>query len=119
MRNRIIKVCILLRLFIFFEHISYGKEMLWWSSCYLEYFQMVPWDYKIHCHCFTGDFTSAKLWLDHFPNLYIGLTPLVTYRTATGARDVAKFISLSRLLLESDAPYFVPKTVSVLGTHLK
>ena len=73
---------------------------------------MVPQDYKIHCHCFTGDFTSAKLWLDHFPNLYIGLTPLVTYRTAIGARDVAKFISLGRLLLESDAPYFVPKTVS-------
>nr|XP_019929660.2 uncharacterized protein LOC105345191 isoform X2 [Crassostrea gigas] len=73
--------------------------------------QMVPRDYKIHCHCFTGDFKSAKLWLDHFPNLYIGLTPLVTYRTATGARDVAKFISLRRLLLESDAPYFVPKTI--------
>lgn len=83
------------------------------SYC-LEYFQMVPRDYKIHCHCFTGDFKSAKLWLDHFPNLYIGLTPLVTYKTATGARDVAKFISLRRLLLESDAPYFVPKTVSVL-----
>lgn len=73
--------------------------------------QMVPRDYKIHCHCFTGDFKSAKLWLDHFPNLYIGLTPLVTFRTATGARDVAKFISLRRLLLESDAPYFVPKTI--------
>ncbi|XP_061182217.1 uncharacterized protein LOC133190547 [Saccostrea echinata] len=73
--------------------------------------QMVPRHYKIHCHCFTGDFTSAKLWLNHFPNLYIGLTPLVTYRTAKGARDVAKFIPLKRLLLESDAPYFVPRTI--------
>ncbi|XP_062574788.1 putative deoxyribonuclease TATDN2 [Saccostrea cucullata] len=73
--------------------------------------QMVPRLYKIHCHCFTGDFTSAKLWLDYFPNLYIGLTPLVTYRTAKGARDVAKFIPLKRLLLESDAPYFVPRTI--------
>lgn len=116
MLNRITKVFILLGLFIFSTKFpivkrGFGKA---YFIYYLEYFQMVPRDYKIHCHCFTGDFKSAKLWLDHFPNLYIGLTPLVTFRTATGARDVAKFISLRRLLLESDAPYFVPKTVSVL-----
>jgi Tat protein secretion system quality control protein TatD with DNase activity len=75
------------------------------------YFQMVPKNYKIHCHCFTGTYESAKKWMDMFPNLFIGLTPLVTYRTATSTHEVARFIPLERLLLETDAPYFVPRKV--------
>ncbi len=78
-------------------------------------FQMVPRDYKIHCHCFTAAYANDKLWLDAFPNLYIGLTPLVTYRTATPTHDTAMNIPLNRLLLETDAPYFIPKCVSLLG----
>ncbi|XP_060064633.1 putative deoxyribonuclease TATDN2, partial [Ylistrum balloti] len=69
----------------------------------------VPRNYRIHCHCFTGDYESAKKWMNLFPNLYIGLTPLVTYRTATPTHEVARFIPLDRLLLETDAPYFIPK----------
>ncbi|XP_069101687.1 uncharacterized protein [Argopecten irradians] len=69
----------------------------------------VPRNYRIHCHCFTGNYESAKKWLDLFPNLYIGLTPLVTYRTATPTHEVARFIPLDRLLLETDAPYFIPR----------
>ncbi|XP_033746086.1 uncharacterized protein LOC117331467 [Pecten maximus] len=71
--------------------------------------ETVPRNYRIHCHCFTGDYESAKKWMNLFPNLYIGLTPLVTYRTATPSHEVARFIPLDRLLLETDAPYFIPR----------
>lgn len=59
-----------------------------------------------------GNFESAQKWLNLFPNLYIGLTPVVTYRTAVPTHNVARFIPLERLLLETDAPYFIPRSVS-------
>ena len=43
-----------------------------------------------------------------FPGSKIGLTGVVTYRDAKGVHDVAKRIPLDRLLLETDAPYFLP-----------
>ncbi|KAK3588567.1 hypothetical protein CHS0354_026172 [Potamilus streckersoni] len=73
--------------------------------------EMVPSDYKIHCHCFTGYYENAKLWMEAFPNLYIGLTPLVTYNNAAPSHNLARFLPLSKLLLETDAPYFIPKQV--------
>ncbi|KAK3089730.1 hypothetical protein FSP39_005981 [Pinctada imbricata] len=73
--------------------------------------EMVPRSYKIHCHCFTGNFKSALRWLHLFPNIYLGLTPVVTYKTATGPHEVARFLPLERLLLETDSPYFLPKKI--------
>ena len=42
----------------------------------------------------------------------IGLTPLVTFYSATVTHRVAKMVNLDRLLLETDAPYFIPNEVS-------
>ena len=42
----------------------------------------------------------------------IGLTPLVTFYNATVTHRVAKMVNLDRLLLETDAPYFIPNGVS-------
>ncbi|XP_067120085.1 putative deoxyribonuclease TATDN2 [Centruroides vittatus] len=69
----------------------------------------VPSNYYIHRHCFTGNWKVAKIWLSTFENLYIGITNLVTFPSAKKLHVVAKKISLNRLLLETDAPYFVPK----------
>ncbi|XP_041348731.1 uncharacterized protein LOC121368175 [Gigantopelta aegis] len=80
--------------------------------------RIVPRNYKIHCHCFTGNYTSCKKWLNMFPNLYVGLTPVITYNTAKPAQEVAEFIPLERLLLETDAPYFVPNGVPRSRQHV-
>lgn len=79
-------------------------------------YQMVPRNHRIHRHCFTGDWNEADAWLKKFPNSYIGLTPMVTYTKgrSSGPRDVASNIPLSKLLLETDAPYFVPHRVSIM-----
>jgi len=66
----------------------------------------VPHEWKIHCHCFMEDWDDClNKWLNNFPNLYIGLT---NFRSANQQR-VAMNIPLDRLLLETDAPYFVPR----------
>ncbi|XP_059162591.1 putative deoxyribonuclease TATDN2 [Physella acuta] len=70
--------------------------------------EMVPQDHSIHLHCFTRDEKTARRWLTSFTNLYIGLTPVITYQSAVEPMTVAARIPLNRLLLETDAPYFVP-----------
>ena len=68
----------------------------------------VPPDWPIHRHCFTGDWDTASTWLEQFPGSKIGVTAMVTYQEAGRVRQVVKNIPLHRLLLETDAPYFLP-----------
>ena len=71
----------------------------------------LPSNWKIHFHCFTEGWSVARQWLSAFPNAYIGLTPMITWRQARksrGAIEIARKIPLKRLLLETDAPYFTP-----------
>uniref|UniRef100_T1J858 Uncharacterized protein n=1 Tax=Strigamia maritima TaxID=126957 RepID=T1J858_STRMM len=71
--------------------------------------EILPSDHKIHRHCFTNNWAEAKTWLKEFSNLYLGLTNLVTFANAVELHEVAKKMPLERLLLETDAPYFVPR----------
>ncbi|XP_068614980.1 putative deoxyribonuclease TATDN2 [Brachionichthys hirsutus] len=65
----------------------------------------VPRDYKIHRHCFTNGYPVE------FPNMYVGFTALITYFGAKEARNALRQIPLSRIVLETDAPYFLPRQV--------
>uniref|UniRef100_A0A3Q3FV45 TatD DNase domain containing 2 n=2 Tax=Labrus bergylta TaxID=56723 RepID=A0A3Q3FV45_9LABR len=72
----------------------------------------VPRDYKIHRHCFTNSYPVIEPFLTEFPNLYVGFTALITYANAKEAREAVRQIPLNRILLETDAPYFLPRGVS-------
>ncbi|KAG8908499.1 hypothetical protein FRB99_005858 [Tulasnella sp. 403] len=86
---------------------------------------------KIHIHCFTDTPELAKKLLDHFPNLYIGITGVVTFATNANTRQVIENLvkaspctpstspSPLRVLLETDAPYMVPGNLSVQTLGLK
>ncbi|XP_077488031.1 uncharacterized protein LOC144098934 [Amblyomma americanum] len=74
--------------------------------------EMVPPSHPIHRHCFTGDWPEAQEWINTFPNLCLGLTPLVGFERVSPLTEVARHIPLDRLLLETDAPYFLPKQES-------
>lgn len=39
----------------------------------------LPKETRIHVHCFTDSPEVATKLLDHFPNLYIGITGVITY----------------------------------------
>ncbi|XP_036593232.1 putative deoxyribonuclease TATDN2 [Trichosurus vulpecula] len=73
--------------------------------------KFVPTDYKIHRHCFTGKYSVIEPLLKHFPNLSVGFTALVTYSSAWEAREALKQIPLERIIVETDAPYFLPRQV--------
>nr|XP_046239843.1 putative deoxyribonuclease TATDN2 [Scatophagus argus]XP_046239844.1 putative deoxyribonuclease TATDN2 [Scatophagus argus]XP_046239845.1 putative deoxyribonuclease TATDN2 [Scatophagus argus] len=72
----------------------------------------VPREHKIHRHCFTNSYSVIEPFLAEFPNLYVGFTALITYFRATEARDAVRKIPLNRIVLETDAPYFLPRQVS-------
>ncbi|ETE72254.1 putative deoxyribonuclease TATDN2, partial [Ophiophagus hannah] len=71
----------------------------------------VPKDYKIHRHCFTGRYSVIEPLLDYFPNLTVGFTALVSYPSANEVRDSVQKIPLNRIVVETDAPYFLPRQV--------
>ncbi|GFS15656.1 3'-5' ssDNA/RNA exonuclease TatD [Elysia marginata] len=70
--------------------------------------QYVPRHHKIHLHCFSRDPVTAQRWMDAFPNIFFGFTPVITYSSSWEPPLSAAQIPLDRVLLETDAPYFVP-----------
>jgi len=71
----------------------------------------VPPSYPLHLHCFSGSWTEAERWMKTFPGSKIGLTGLVTFPDALQVHEVAAKIPLDKILLETDAPYFLPKNI--------
>ncbi len=57
-------------------------------------------------HCFTEDRAMASALLDM--GFYISFSGMVTFRNAEALRDVARFIPLDRMLVETDSPYLAP-----------
>ena len=72
-------------------------------------------EHRIHLHCFTGSWKTAKSYLDTFKNLCIGVTSLVTFSSKINPDfvELVRNIPLNRLLLETDSPYFLPQSDDV------
>ena len=65
---------------------------------------------KLPCgvlHCFTGTKEEAKAILDL--GWYISFSGIITYKKADDLRQVATFVPLERVLIETDAPYLPPE----------
>ncbi|MEZ4294675.1 MAG: TatD family hydrolase [Polyangiaceae bacterium] len=62
-------------------------------------------------HCFTGTAAEAKAYLDL--DLDLGITGWICDdRRGVGLRDVVKRVPLSRLMVETDAPFLTPRDLS-------
>lgn len=57
-------------------------------------------------HCFTESREVADAALDL--GFYISFSGIVTFKSATELQEVAKYVPLDRLLIETDAPYLAP-----------
>ena len=57
-------------------------------------------------HCFTETTEVARAALDL--GFYISFSGIVTFKNAQHLRDVAAFVPLDRLLIETDSPYLAP-----------
>lgn len=57
-------------------------------------------------HCFTEDWDAATAAMAM--NFYISFSGIVTFKTATTLQDVARRMTLERMLVETDSPYLAP-----------
>jgi TatD DNase family protein len=57
-------------------------------------------------HCFTESQAVARAALDL--GFYISFSGILTFKTAADLREVASFVPLDRMLIETDSPYLAP-----------
>ena len=57
-------------------------------------------------HCFTETEAVARAALDL--GFYISFSGILTFKTAGDLREVARFVPLDRMLIETDSPYLAP-----------
>ena len=57
-------------------------------------------------HCFTESAEVARAGLDL--GLYISFSGILTFKNAQDLRDVASFVPMDRILIETDSPYLAP-----------
>lgn len=79
-------------------------------------------------HCFTGTLDEAKEVIKR--GWYLSLSGIITFKKSHELREIAKWVPLSQLLVETDSPYlapqskrgainepsFVPETVATIAT---
>ncbi len=64
--------------------------------------------YPAVLHCFTGNLDEARGVLDR--GWYLSLSGIVTFKKSEALREVAKYVPLDRLLIETDSPYLAPQS---------
>lgn len=57
-------------------------------------------------HCFVDDWETAQAAMDL--GFYISISGIVTFKSATTLREVARRVPLDRLLVETDSPWLAP-----------
>jgi TatD DNase family protein len=78
-----------------------------WFDILKPYVTEVP---AMVAHCFTGNERELKQCLDQ--GMYIGITGWVCdERRGQELRDIVKYIPLEKLMIETDAPYLIPRTI--------
>jgi TatD DNase family protein len=61
---------------------------------------------EVILHCFTGTLEEAQQVIER--DWYLSLSGIVTFKKSEALREVAKWVPLNRLLIETDAPYLAP-----------
>ncbi|WP_445458234.1 TatD family hydrolase [Flavobacterium sp. HNIBRBA15423] len=65
---------------------------------------------KAVVHCFTGTLQEAKTYLDN--GFYLGFTGAISdVKRFAHLQEVVNYVPLDRLLIETDAPFMLPKNV--------
>lgn len=67
-----------------------------------------PKEQKAILHCFTGSSKEAEKVVER--GWYLSLSGIVTFPKSTELREIAKFVPMEHILLETDTPYLAPKS---------
>lgn len=72
-----------------------------------DYLPQLP---KAVVHCFTGSLSEAKTYLDN--GLYLGFTGAISdSKRFEHLKEVIQYVPLDRMMIETDAPFMLPKNV--------
>lgn len=70
------------------------------------FYQAKGKDFSAVLHCFTGTLEEAKACLKH--GWMISFSGIVTFKNSVALREVAQYVPLDRILIETDTPYLAP-----------
>ncbi|OJU80719.1 MAG: hydrolase TatD [Chlamydia sp. 32-24] len=75
-----------------------------------DFFEILDQEYKGQgvLHCFTGTLEEAKKVIDR--GWYLSLSGIVTFKKSLDLQEVAKYVPLEQLLIETDSPYLAPQS---------
>jgi TatD DNase family protein len=59
-------------------------------------------------HCFTGTLAEAKQVIEL--GWFLSLSGIVTFKKSDELREIAKYVPLDQLLIETDSPYLAPQS---------
>lgn len=62
---------------------------------------------KFILHCFSGNLDSAKKYIDL--GGYISFSGILTFKKNDELRNISKYLSLDKILIETDSPYLSPE----------
>jgi TatD DNase family protein len=72
-----------------------------------DYLPQLP---KAVVHCFTGTLQEAKTYLDN--GFYLGFTGAISdVKRFSHLKEVIQYVPLDRMMIETDAPFMLPKNV--------
>ena len=67
--------------------------------------ELLRQDHEVYFHCYNHGLPVFTSWLQRFPNVWVGISPLALSPPQAPRLDVVQMLMLDRLLLETDAPY--------------
>lgn len=62
-------------------------------------------------HCYSEDPEFARVLMEFSPEIYFAFGGILTYKKSELVQETAKMLPLSRILLETDAPFLSPQVV--------
>lgn len=66
---------------------------------------------KAIIHCFSEDYGFAEELMEHSDEIFFSFSGIVTYSKALKVQETARLLPLSKILIETDAPFLSPQAV--------
>ncbi|MDD2891408.1 MAG: TatD family hydrolase [Candidatus Gracilibacteria bacterium] len=66
---------------------------------------------KAIIHCFSEDYTFAQELMEYSDEIYFSFSGIVTYKKSLAVQEAARLLPLSKILIETDAPFLSPQAV--------
>lgn len=66
---------------------------------------------KAIIHCFSEDYSFAEELMKYSDEIFFSFSGIVTYKKSLAVQEAARLLPLSKILIETDAPFLSPQSV--------